>query len=1096
MRDSDLSRRSWLKTVGAGVAAATLGTGVGSAASAPTGGADAYWTTGEQYGVGTVPDHGDDVDSRVWYTLTEGSLAQVRFPRVDFPSVRTLDFVVAAPDESYVARTHEVDRTTADPVERTVTPSSDDALLFEQTARDPERGWELTVEYAADPDGDAVLADVRFDGAGRDYDVYALCDLALSESGMGDAASLHALSKGNGKATGHGKQKSTGSGKKTGHSGTYALTASATGTYDDSAVVRDADGNPYHVAAGLASRRGFEWGSVDVVGGDAVRPLLASGAPDDRHTTAEGNAVLVGRLGSGVSRLADTVALGFAENADESRALAEARRGLKRDFAATRAHYRNAWRDWLDDIDTPSSVRGDDVLEPQYNFAAMALKAAESKQFPGAGLAALCVPWGDAVQANAPSDYGYNFVWARDLYQSATAFEAMGDVEAATAAMEYVYEYQQREDGFVPQNTFIDGRVRWGGEQLDEHALPGLLVHQLQERYDLTFDDVAFDYADVKATADYLAANGPVTGQERWEEEGGLSPSTVAAEIAGLVAAAHLAADEGERGDALVYLALADHWQANTEEWMATQEGTDEHAQTPYYFRVNDDYDPDDGASRGLANGGPTLDERNVIDAGFLEFVRLGVKPADDLVVQNSLEVVDDTIRVETPHGPAFYRYNGDGYGEQDGSDYPAGAPWSLDNAGKGRLWPIFTGERAEYELLAGDEDPHALLRTMAGFANSGRMLPEQVWDREDPTAYGWAFGEGTGSATPLSWSMAQFVRLAHSIDAGEPVERPASVAARYTDGETPDGPSLDVEFPPKAVGSRDVTVSGTTDGADVVVQTPAETVTADVSGGSFSVDVRVAAGESAITVVAATGDDVTEAGTTVAQQTVAYLDVGDLVTKVDDATGDDYGPGSYTYPTNDVFVDGAFDVDSVAVYETADRYQFLTTLGGELTNPWGGRGFSLQTFQFYVSDPDTNGGTTAARTGVNATFEAPYQRRVVAEGWVAPVVETADGATVTTDVSVSAFSAIDAVLVDVPKQALGGSLEGKRFAALLCPQAGSQPGRIRQVQSSNGAYAIGGAENGNAPNVMDLVTPDGVTNADALDYTASNKATIPYVEF
>lgn len=1083
MRDSDLSRRTVLKSLGAGAAATVLGTGVAGAASGvPTGGSDAYWTTGEQYGIGTVPDHGDGAQSRVWYTLTEGALTQVRFPRVDFPNVRTLDFVVAAPEEGYIARTHEVDRTAADPVERHVEPAADDALLFEQTARDPERGWELTVEYAATTDNDAVLADVAFDGAGRDYDVYALCDLALSESGMGDAASVRA-------------QTGPGKGKKKGRSGAYALTAHATGKYDDSAVVRDENGDPYHVAAGLAARRGFEWASVDVVGGDAVSPLLTAGDPDARHGNAEGNTVLIGRLGSAVSSLAETVALGFAEDVDESGALREARAALKRDFAATRAHYGNAWRNWLRGIDVPDSVAGDDVLEPQYRYAAMALKAAESKQYPGAGLAALCVPWGVAVQANAPSDYGYNFVWARDLYQSATAFEAMGDVEAAKYAMEYVYEYQQKAGGFIPQNTYVDGRVRWGGEQMDEQAFPGLLVHQLQERYGLTFDDFDFDYADVKATADYLAANGPATGQERWEEEGGLSPSTVAAEIAGLVAAAHLAEGEDERGDALVYLALADHWQANTEEWMATDEGTDAHAETPYYFRINDDRDPDNGASRGLANGGSTLDERNVIDAGFLELVRLGVKPADDPVVENSVDVVDDTIHVETPHGPAFYRYNGDGYGEQDGSDNPAGAPWSLDNTGKGRLWPIFTGERAEYELLAGDEDPAALLRTMAGFANSGRMLPEQVWDREEPTAYGWRFGEGTGSATPLSWSMAQFVRLAHSIDAGEPVERPASVAARYTDGETPTGPSLDVEFPSEAVGSRDVTISGTTDGAEVVVQTPAETVRTAVDGGAFSVDVRVADGESAITVVAADGGDVTEAGTTVAQQTVAYLDVGDLVTEFDDPAGDDHGPGSYTYPTNGVFVDGAFDVDTVGVYETADSYQFLTSIAGELTNPWGGRGFSLQTFQFYVSDPDASGGTTEARTGVNATFEAPYQRRIVAEGWVAPVVEAADGSTVTTDVSVSAYSAIDTVLVDVPKSALGGTLDGKRVATLLCPQAGSQPGRIQQVGATNGPYSIGGAKNGNAPNVMDLVTPSGVTNADALAYTASKRATIPYVE-
>lgn len=1103
MRDSDLSRRSWLKTVGAGAAAAALGTGAASASStsggSPTGGTTSYWTTGEQYGVATAPDNGDESDSRVWFTLTHGALAQVRFPRVDFPNVRTLDFVVTDPASTsdYVARTYDDSRTDGDPVERTTEPVADDALRFEQTARDPDRGWELTVEYVPTPDGDAIVGDVSFDGAGRRYDVYALCDPSLSESGFGDGAAVHTLSKGNGKGqkkhekrgNGHGK----GNGKKRGKDRpSYGLTAHATGEYDDSAVVLDENGDPYHVAVGLASRRGFDWASVDIVGGDAVSPLLVTGATPNRYAEASGNTALVGRLGRATSGFRDTVALGFAEGGDADAALGEATDALRPAFDSHRAHYERAWREWVRDLDTPDAVAGDPVLEPQYNFAAMALKCAESKQYPGAGLAALAVPWGRAVEANDPSDYGYNFVWARDLYQSATALEAMGDVEGAKRAVEYVYDYQQKADGFVPQNTYVDGRVRWGGEQMDEQAFPGLLVHQLRERHGLTFDDFSFDYETVKATADYLAANGPATGQERWEEEGGLSPSTTAAEIAGLVAAGHLADEEGERGDALVYLALADHWQRNTEAWMATDEGTDAHADTPYYFRIDDDRDPDDGADRGLANGGPTLDERNVVDAGFLELVRLGVKPADDPVIRNSVDVVDDTIRVETPNGPAFYRYNGDGYGE-----LASGAPWGSDGdaSGIGRLWPIFTGERGEYELLAGNEDPEALLRAMAGFSNAGRMLPEQVWDREEPTAYGWAFGEGTGSATPLSWSMAQFVRLAHSIDAGEPVERPASVAARYTAGETSEGPALDVDFPPTTVESEAVTVSGTTDGGTVAVQTTADTRLVDVSGGSFNVDIDVPDGESTITVAAADGDDVLDAATTLKRNRVTRVGLGDFVAAFDDPVDDDHGPGSYTYPTADAFAPGAFDIDAFGVYETDDHYQFFTELAGELTNPWGGPGFSIQTFQFYVSDPDAAGGTTDARTGVNATFEAPYQRRVVAEGFVPPVVEAADGTTVSSDVSITGYQALDAVLVEVPKSALGGSLEGTQIAPLLCAQNGYAPGRIRQVTTSNGPYSIGGAANPNAPNVMDLVTPDGVTNADALGYTATEKATIPYVD-
>ncbi|MCG1001962.1 MULTISPECIES: glucodextranase DOMON-like domain-containing protein [Halobacterium] len=1087
-----LDRRTLLKLLGTGAAATVAGAGNVAAGAPPVGGDDAYWTTGEQYGVGTVADHADDGFSRVWYTLTEGALAQARFPRADLANVRTLDFLVTDPSGEYTARTFQVDRT-GDALERTTEPVADDALLFRQTTTDPERGWTVTVEYAADPDGDAVLADVSFDGAGSEYDVYVVCDLALSNSGFGDDASVRQLrgSKGNGKAKGGDK----GNGKAKGHGPAYALTAHDTGENDEQAVIRDENGDPYNVALALAARSGFEWASVDVIGGDSVSPLLTAGDDSTSYESASGNVALAARVGSGAA-LSETVALGFAEDADEAAALDEATGSLERSFDATRAKYAKSWRNWLGHVDTPASVAGDDALEPQYNFAAMTLKAAESKQFPGAGLAALCVPWGGEVQANEPSDYGYNYVWGRDLYQSATAFEAMGDVESMRAAVEYLYGVQQREDGFLPQNTYLDGRTRWGGEQLDEIAFPSLLTHQLVERHGYDLADLGFDYADVKASADYVAANGPETGQERWEEEGGLSPSTTAAEIAGLVGAAHLADDADAREDALLYLALADHWQSNTEEWMATDTGADGNGPTPYYVRVNDDRDPDDGAPRNLNNGGPTLDERAVVDAGFLELVRLGVKPADDPVVANSVSVVDDTIRAETPHGPAFYRYNGDGYGEQDGSgQYRAGAPWSLDNAGKGRLWPIFTGERAEYELLAGEEDPAALLRTMAGFANDGRMLPEQVWDREEPTAFGWEFGEGTGSATPLSWSMAQFVRLAHSLDAGEPVETPAAVRDRYAASDPPDGPSLDVSFPPRVVGEQPATVSGTTDGEEVVVSALGDTRHVPVENGSFETTVELPDGETRITVVAADGGDVADAGTTVARKTVAYADVGAPVAEFDDVTGDDYGPGHYTYPTADVFEDGVFDIDTFGVYETDETAQFLVSLAGPLTNPWGGNGFSLQAVQVYLSNPSADSGTTTAREGVNATFEAPYQRRVVVEGWNPPQVEAPDGATVTSDVAVSAYPSLDALKIELPKSAFDGSVTDQRIAPLVLSQEGSGPGRIRQIQASNSGYQFGGARNDNAPNVVDLVTPDGVTNADALAYTDSEKATIPYVD-
>ncbi len=236
------------------------------------------------------------------------------------------------------------------------------------------------------------------------------------------------------------------------------------------------------------------------------------------------------------------------------------------------------------------------------------------------------------------------------------------------------------------------------------------------------------------------------------------------------MAAADIAGQNGDTSSKNAYLAKADDFQGNIENWTFTTTG--KIGDGRYYMRINANENPDDGQHLEINNGGGTYDEREIVDAGFLELVRFGVKPADDACITGSLPEVDSTIKVNTPNGPGWYRYNHDGYGETaDGKPYTT--------AGVGRLWPLLTGERGQYELARGN-DARPYLATMAKMANDGYMLPEQVWDRAD--AHGFAFGEGTGSATPLTWAMAQFVRLAHSIDAGENVETPAIVSDRYAD--------------------------------------------------------------------------------------------------------------------------------------------------------------------------------------------------------------------------------------------------------------------------------------------------------------------------
>jgi glucoamylase len=381
-------------------------------------------------------------------------------------------------------------------------------------------------------------------------------------------------------------------------------------------------------------------------------------------------------------------------------------------------------------------------------------------------IASLSIPWGGGENANEPNVGGYHLVWARDLYHVATAFQAIGDKAAADRALNYLFTVQQKSDGSFPQNSWLDGRPYWGSLQMDEVAFPLILAYQLGRTEGKVYAE------HVRPAADFLVLNGPYTKQEQWEEESGYSPSTIAAEIAGLVCAAEIARRNGDPSSEKRYLATADAWAKNVERWTVTTSGR--YGDGQYYLRITENDDPNDGAKMEINNGGGVYDEREIVDAGFLELVRLGIKAPEDRVIAKSVAVIDKLIKVVTPGGDCWYRYNHDGYGEPDD-----GTPWH--GVGRGRLWPLLTGARGEYELARGDRDSaRKRLDAMMSFAGDGLMIPEQIWDRPQSPRPGFRFGKGTGSATPLAWSMAQFIRLAVNIAEGRNVETPDIVSARY----------------------------------------------------------------------------------------------------------------------------------------------------------------------------------------------------------------------------------------------------------------------------------------------------------------------------
>jgi glucoamylase len=508
---------------------------------------------------------------------------------------------------------------------------------------------------------------------------------------------------------------------------------------------------------------------------DPWRDLRANHRLDRRYDAAPrpGNVVQLARTGlTGRPGRQDlTLALSFARS--ERSALRVGRRALGDGFARAAAGYAAAWQRYLTSLPAPPASVG--AMQAEYATSLIVMRASEDKTFPGASIASPTTPWHWADHSIEKGDSAaYHLVWSRDLYQVATAQLAAGDRASAGRELDFLLFRQQKPDGSVPQNSFVDGREKWTSTQMDEVAFPIVLAWQLG-RTD------ARTYGRVKRAADYVVRHGPHTKQERWENQSGWSPATIAAEIAGLVCAADLARQAGDLSGSTRYLAVADAWTRSVQAWTATTNGP--YAPRPYYLRLTKDRAPDRATTYGTGDSGPaTADQRAVVDPSFLELVRLGIKRADDPVVANSVAVVDKVLRVETPNGPFWHRFTYDGYGET-----VRGGPWGIGKPDTfrtwGRAWPIFAGERGEYELAAGRPAAAAtLLRAVAAAANHGGMIPEQVWDTRAPSGRpGFGPGKPTFSATPLAWSHAVFVRLAWSIQAGRPVERPAIVACRYT---------------------------------------------------------------------------------------------------------------------------------------------------------------------------------------------------------------------------------------------------------------------------------------------------------------------------
>lgn len=683
------------------------------------------WTHGCKDGVGTAVS----ASSRVWFTVWRGILTEIYFPTIDRPQVRDLQYLVTTDAGSFF---HEEQRHLVSTIERL----SRHSLGYRVTNRDPDGRYAITKEIITHPDLSCVLQHTRLSGEEQwlsQLRLYALCSPRLGGGGWGNTAYVFESAN-----------RLILAAEKDG--AWLALAATIPFSRLSCGFVGTSDG-----WTDLAHDRRMEW-EFDVA--------------------RDGHVALTGELDLTHGR-EFTLAVAFGES--QHTALTTLFEALAVPFAAHADRYIRQWdasghmNRPLDDAATDGGAL--------YCASVGLLLAHEDKTCPGALIASLSIPWGEAK--GDEDQGGYHLVWTRDMVHSAIALLAAGHTATPLRALIYLAASQQR-DGTFAQNFFIHGEPYWRGIQLDQVAFPVLLAWHLRRAGALQDFD---PYPTVMRAARYLVCHGPATEQERWEEASGYSPSTLASNIAALVCAASFARTRGDEDTATFLEEYADFLEQHVDRWTVTTEGTLVPGVTRHYIRilpvdVRDSAPVEDPnrATVGLRNVPPgqrwEWPAREIVDGGFLELVRYGIRAPDDPLVVDSVRVIDAVLKVDTPLGPSWHRYNHDGYGQRDDGGPYVG--W-----GTGRAWPLLTGERGHYELAAG-RDPAEYIGALERFASPTGILPEQVWDAPDWPERHLYGGRPTGSATPLMWAHAEYITLLRSRVDGRVFDLVPEVEHRY----------------------------------------------------------------------------------------------------------------------------------------------------------------------------------------------------------------------------------------------------------------------------------------------------------------------------
>ncbi|HZY62211.1 MAG TPA: glycoside hydrolase family 15 protein [Edaphobacter sp.] len=688
-------------------------------------GLEPRWTSSKKDAVSTAYS----ASSRVWFTVSHGTLNEIYYPTIDRPQTRDMELLFTDGETFF----HEEKRD----FKYDFHHLDADALAVHVTGTDPDGRYTVTKEFISNPHHSTVLMNVKITGRDEAFlsrlKCYVLLAPHLDVGGAGNSA------------------------RSVDVAGRRCLLAWKE-----------------NVSLAMGADCGFTRSSCGYVGtSDGYQDLCKDLSMSWQFGEAlNGNIAVMGEIEVATHReFTIAIALGDGHHA----AIAGMLQSLATPYAMHSKRFIEQWRRAASPSRlAPSSGDEGKLMRISHNT----VLAHEDKTFTGAFIASASIPWG---ASKGDDDLGgYHLVWTRDMVQTATALLACGRTETALRALVYL-ACTQRPDGSFAQNFWIDGTPYWSGLQLDEVAFPIMLAWRLWKLNGCgSFDIFPF----VERAAAFLVRNAPITQQERWEETAGYSPSTLAAVISGLICAADIARSREAEEMADFLEKYADWLESHLDEWTTTTEGTLCPGIKYHYVRINP---PAPGepfhnseipvGSIRIANRGPNeqnvFEAREIIDGGFLELVRYGIRRADDPLIVDSLKVVDHVLKRDTPYGPCWRRYNHDGYGQKkDGGPF--------DGWGQGRCWPLLTGERAHYELAAGG-DYKSLIRAIEKFSSIGGMLPEQVWDYEDLPSEGMYFGQSAGSAQPLVWAHSEYLKLLRSAADDRVFDRISIVEDRYS---------------------------------------------------------------------------------------------------------------------------------------------------------------------------------------------------------------------------------------------------------------------------------------------------------------------------